>query len=461
VTVGEDTEVDRLDVTAFPSDFLWGAATAAYQIEGAVDEGGRGPSIWDTFAHQPGRTRNGETGDVACDHYRRWRDDVDLMASTGLQAYRFSVSWSRLQPTGEGPLNPEGVAFYRGLLLRLQDRGIQPLVTLYHWDLPQPLEDAGGWPNRSTASRFADYAVLVTQALGDLASDWITLNEPWCSSFLGYGTGAHAPGRANLSDALAAAHHLNLAHGLAVRSIRQVCPGLRLGIGLLLTDLHPASSSSEDAAATRRVDINNNRIFLEPLLAGGYSRETLSQYGEAGLTRVVQRGDEELAGAPMDFLGVNHYHHNLVSHRPGGGHLDAETVPAPPATTSLGWSVSPDALARTLRRVAESYPDLPLLVTESGASFDDHPDADGRVHDPQRVKYLAGYLSACAQLRREGVNLRGYFAWSFMDNYEWAEGYEKRFGLVYVDYATQRRIPKTSAQWYGDLIASHARAVRQ
>ena len=450
-----DSEVDA---EAFPADFVFGTATAAYQIEGAVAEGGRGPSIWDTFSHQRGRTVNGENGDVACDHYHRWQEDVDLMAELGLRGYRLSLSWSRLQPLGRGPLNPAGVAFYRSLLTRLRDRGIEPLVTLYHWDLPQPLEDAGGWPARITALRFAKYAAKVTAALGDLATRWVTLNEPWCSAFLGYETGAHAPGRTRLRDAVQAAHHLNVAHGLAVRAIRAVNPRLEVGVALLLTDLHPASSSQADVDATERVDVNQNLMFLEPVLGRGYSAAVRRQYGRLGLDDVLLPDDEAVIGAPIDFLGVNHYHRNVVRAAPDDGHLAARQDAADPATTSLGWSVRPDALLSTLQRVA-SMTDLPLYVTESGASFDDRRDDAGRVDDPARIEYLGKYLGAAAQACRDGVNLRGYYVWSFMDNFEWAEGYAPRFGLVHVDYATQLRTPKASASWYGALIASHTRTV--
>lgn len=449
----------HVDVSAFPADFVLGAATAAYQIEGAVDEDGRGPSIWDTFSHTPGRTAGGDTGDVACDHYHRWSEDLDIMAAIGLTGYRMSLSWSRLQPLGAGPLNPAAVAFYRALLTGLRERGIAPLVTLYHWDLPQPLEDDGGWPERVTALRLAEYAGQVSAALGDLVDDWVTINEPWCAAFLGYERGVHAPGRQDLGDAVRAAHHLNLAHGLAARAIREASPRARVGVALLLTDLHPLSGSPEDRAATERVDVNENGLFLEPVLGRGYSAAARELYGAVGLDAAIQDGDEDLIAAPLDFLGVNHYHSNLVAHAAGAGHLEAVQQPVEPATTALRWSVTPDALGRTLRRVAE-LTDLPLHVTESGASFPDRPDETGAVDDPARVEYLGGYLAAAAAACRDGVDLRGYYVWSLLDNYEWAEGFNQRFGLVHVDYPTQTRTPKTSATWYAALIAEHARAVR-
>jgi len=446
------------DLTAFPPGFLWGAATAAYQIEGAAAEGGRGPSIWDTFAHTPGCTLRGDTGDVACDHYHRWQSDVELIGEIGLGAYRFSVSWARLQPSGQGPLNPDGVAFYRRVLGALRERGVRPFVTLYHWDLPQALEDAGGWPVRDTASRFADFADLAVTALGDLATDWITLNEPWCSAFLGYGEGRHAPGRRNAADAVAAAHHLNLAHGLAVSRMRERRSGLRIGVTHIITDIVPASTSDADRAAAARVDANNNLMFLDPLLRGAYPAAVLDLYGGHGLRGLVHEGDEAVIAADIDFLGVNHYHQVVVSHDESEPNLRARSVPAEPTTTSLRWSVRPESLRNVLVRVARDYPPLPLYVTENGASYDDYVDHAGHVVDIERIEYLRGYIQAAAAAIQEGVDLQGYFVWSLMDNFEWAEGFSKRFGLIYIDYHTLRRIPKASAGWYRDLIARHARA---
>ncbi len=458
-TVPTAAPAGEVDLGAFPADFAWGAATAAYQVEGAVAEGGRGPSIWDTFAHTPGRILRGETGDVACDHYHRWESDLDLIAELGLTAYRLSLSWSRLQPLGHGPLNPEGVAFYRRLLLALRARGVRPFVTLYHWDMPQPLEDAGGWPVRSTAERFADYADLAVAELGDIADDWITLNEPWCSAFLGYGEGRHAPGRSGVADAVAAAHHLNVAHGLAVTRIRKRRPGLRLGVTHIMTDIVAASPTAADHAAVARLDADNNLMFLDPLLRGGYPASVHALYDAYGLRQLLRAGDEAIIAAPIDFLGVNHYQQVVVSHDDSEPRLQARVVPAEPTTTSLRWSVKPESLRNVLVRVAREYPPLPLYVTENGASFDDYVDHSGQVNDPERIDYLRGYFQAAAAAIREGVDLQGYFVWSLMDNFEWAEGYSKRFGLIYVDYHTMRRTPKASAGWYRDLIARHARTV--
>ena len=433
----------------FPAGFLWGAATAAYQIEGAATEGGRGPSIWDTFCATPGRVYRGDTGEIACDHYHRWPEDL------GLGAYPLSLSRSRLQPTGRGPLNPVAVGFYRELLQGLHDRGVRPFVTLYHWDMPQALEDEGGWPARDTALRFGEYAGLVAAALGDLAADWITINEAWVAAFLGYGTGEHAPGRTDRVAALRAAHHLNLAHGLAVQALRAAGPS-RVGTTVLVADVAAASDRDEDVAAARRVDGEANRLFLDPLFRGGYPADMLEHYAPTGGFEVVRDGDLATIAAPMDHLGVNHYHHQVVAADPGDQQLGARRLPAEEPTTSFGWGITPDALRRVLVRVATDYTDLPLYITENGACFDDYVDPEGRVNDVERVDYLAGYFAAAAKAIAEGVDLRGYFVWSLLDNFEWAEGYSKRFGLVFVEYGSQRRIPKASAHWLRERLGAGA-----
>jgi beta-glucosidase len=440
--------------SAFPADFAWGVATAAYQIEGAASEGGRGPSIWDTFSHTPGRVHHGDTGDIACDHYHRWRDDLDLIAELGVRVYRLSVSWSRLQPSGEGELNPEAVAFYRELLAGMRDRGIRPFVTLYRWDLPQRLQDAGGWPARATAERFADYARRTASALGDLADDWITLNEKWCSAFLGYGYGPHAPGHRDLREAVAAAHHLNLAHGLAVRAIREVTPDARVGVTDIVTEVVPASDAVADLEAADRLDAVSNRVFLDPVYLGAYGAGVHAQLDPYGLAELIRPGDLETIAQPVDFAGVNHYQRVIArAVPPSAAHPFAvEETPADPATTSFGWSVIPDSLHAVLTRVARDYTRLPLYITESGASFDDYVDPEGGVDDVERIAYLAGYFDAAGRAIRDGVDLRGYFVWSLLDNFEWGEGYSKRFGLVYVDYRTQERLPKASAYWYRALL---------
>lgn len=446
------------DLSAFSPDFRWGVATACYQIEGGVSEGGRGVSIWDTFSHTPGLVFNGDNGDIADDHFHLWADDLDLMVSLGIKHYRMSISWPRLQPAGSGELNPDGVAFYRALLNGMHERGIEPLVTLYHWDLPQVLEDNGGWANRETAHRFADYASRVVSVLGALARDWITINEPWCVSFLGYGTGTQAPGKKDTRLAVAAAHHVNLAHGLALASIRLIDPTLRVSNSNLVTDIVAATDSAEDAAAVTRLDAMNNRIFLDPVYLGGYSDAVHELFDEFGLRELIREDDLELIGRPVDFMGLNHYQRVVVSADESAGYLRLTERPAEPATTSFGWSVEPDSLRSVLARVSNDFTSLPIYVTENGASYDDYADPNGSVNDWPRVEYFSGYLAAAAQAIREGVNLQGYYAWSFLDNFEWAEGYSKRFGIVYVDYPTQKRIPKQSAHWYRQLIADHEAA---
>jgi beta-glucosidase len=443
------------ELSAFPVDFAWGVATAAYQIEGGVAEGGRGPSIWDAFSHSPGHVRHGDTGDIACDHYHRWQYDLDLLAELGVDAYRLSVSWARLQPSGRGELNPEGVAFYRELLTGLRERGIRAFVTLYHWDLPLPLEEAGGWPMRETAELFADYARRTVAALRDLADDWITLNEPWCSAFLGYGYGPHAPGRTELRAAVAAAHHLNLAHGLAVRAIREVAPDARIGITNIVTDVVPASDALADVAAADRLDAVSNRVFLDPVYSGAYGPGVHAQLDPHGLAELIREGDLTTIAQPVDFAGVNHYQRVIATAvEPDAAHpFGVAETPAEPATTSFGWSVVPDSLHAVLTRVARDYTTLPIYITESGASFDDYVDPEGGIDDLERISYLAGYFDAAGRAIRDGVDVRGYFVWSLLDNFEWGEGYSKRFGLVYVDYRTQERLPKASAHWYRALLA--------
>jgi len=450
---------DALDIAPFPADFRWGVATAAYQIEGAAREGGRGPSIWDTFANVDHLTLNGDNGDIACDHYHRWADDLDLMASLGISHYRLSLSWVRLQPTGRGDLNPEGVAFYAALLEGMRERGITPMVTLYHWDLPQPLEDAGGWPARETAYLFADYADRTVRALGHLARDWITINEPWCVAFLGYGRGAHAPGKEDPRLAVSAAHHVNLAHGLAVSAIRAIDPGLRVGNSNIVTDIVPASGSAADAAAVVRLDAMSNRVFLDPVYLGDYSPAVRELFAPLGLDALVDDGDLAVIGQPVDFVGMNHYQRVVAWDADDGTYLRVGERPASPATTSFGWSVIPESLGAVLRRVSSEFTSLPIYITENGASYNDYVDPDGQVNDHDRVAYFAGYLAAAGRAIEEGVDLRGYYAWSFLDNFEWAEGYSKRFGLVFVDYRDQTRIPKRSAHWYAQQIARHRSAV--
>ncbi|MFX4293329.1 GH1 family beta-glucosidase [Streptomyces bohaiensis] len=454
----------------FPSDFLWGTATASYQIEGAAREGGRTPSIWDTFSHTPGKVQAGDTGDVACDHYHRWAEDLDLIKELGIGAYRFSTSWSRVQPTGRGPALQSGLDFYRRLTDGLLERGITPVVTLYHWDLPQELEDAGGWPERETAERFAEYAAIMAEALGDRVSMWTTLNEPWCSSFLGYGSGVHAPGRTEPLAVLRAAHHLNLAHGLGTQALRAALPaGAKVSITLNPAAVRPLTASAEDADAARRIDALQNRIFTGPLLHGGYPEDLKADTAAITDWSFVLPGDEEIINQPLDSLGINYYNPAIVSHAPAGGsakddgHGDSTHSPwvgsghvafhqATEERTEMNWSIDPTGLTELLMRFHREAPGLPLYITENGAAFADTVDEDGQVRDPRRVSYLHGHLGAVRDAIGQGAPVRGYFVWSLLDNFEWAYGYSKRFGVVHVDFETLRRTPKSSALWYADLI---------
>ncbi|MBQ1044868.1 MULTISPECIES: GH1 family beta-glucosidase [unclassified Micromonospora] len=446
----------------FPEGFVWGGATAAYQIEGAAREDGRGPSIWDTFSRTPGAVFAGHTGDVACDHYHRYAEDVALMAELGLRAYRFSVSWPRIRPDGTGPVEPRGLDFYDRLTDTLLAAGLDPIVTLYHWDLPQALEDRGGWTVRETAEHFAEYALAVHGRLGDRVRTWTTLNEPWCSAYLGYGSGVHAPGRRDAGDAFRAVHHLLLGHGLAARALRAA--GVEtLGITLNLADVQPAdATSAADAEAVKLVDGLHNRIFLDPLTGAGYPADVLAHVSRMVAPDFVRDGDEKLIAAPLDLLGLNYYAPTYVAGRAGGAGGDAwpgtagtvEFLPPAGPLTDMGWSIEPAGLTRLLERVAADYPGLPLVITENGGAFPDTDvDEQGGVADADRVAYLDGHLRAAHEAIARGVDLRGYLVWSVLDNFEWAEGYRKRFGIVHVDYLTQRRTPKRSARWYQEVIA--------
>lgn len=460
------------DGYSFPEGFVWGAATAAYQVEGAAREGGRGPSIWDTFSHTPGRTLGGDTGDVAVDHYHRWREDVGHIADLGLHAYRMSISWPRVQPGGRGPLNREGVDFYRRLLDTVREHGVLPVVTLYHWDLPQELEDAGGWPARDTASRFAEYAELMATELGDRVHLWTTLNEPWCSAYLGYASGVHAPGRTEPASALAAVHHLNLAHGLGARAIRSVLPDAPVSVTLNLHVARPVDRADEaDRDAVRKIDAQANRAFLGPMLQGAYPDDFLADTAEVTDWGFVRDGDTETARVPLDVLGVNYYTTVRVRRWDGVGDRDeadghgagqarawvaaddVQFVRTNGPFTAMGWLIDPDGLTEMLVGLHREYPGMALMITENGAAFDDRLAVDGAVHDPRRIRYLHDHLAATRAAIDAGADVRGYFAWSLLDNFEWSYGYDRRFGLIHVDYDTQKRTWKDSAFWYRDVIA--------
>ncbi|MFC8922666.1 glycoside hydrolase family 1 protein [Cellulosimicrobium sp. NPDC057127] len=475
-----------------PRDFLWGAATAAFQIEGAGHTDGRTDSIWDTFCRVPGAVVNGDDGMVACDHYHRYREDVALMRELGLGAYRFSTSWARVRPDG-GAVNAAGVAFYDRLVDELLEAQILPWLTLYHWDLPQAIEERGGWTDRDTAYRFAEYAVTMHEALGDRVGVWTTLNEPWCSAFLGYTAGVHAPGRQSREDGLAAAHHLLLGHGLAVQALRERAPEANLGITLNFTVSDPVDPADPaDVDAARRIDGQFNRIFLGPLFHGAYPQDVLEDVAPYGLLDHVRDGDLEIVSTPIDTLGVNYYNGGAVAGRPlepgaegtdggtrpegvrdgdgGQAPVRATSSPYPAAddahgrsrglpTTDMGWEVQPEGLTRLLTRLQEEYTGprgVAMYVTENGAAYPDEVSADGSVDDQDRLAFLDAHLRATRDAIDAGADVRGYFAWSLMDNFEWALGYTKRFGLVRVDYATQERTVKSSGRWYAQVVRDNA-----
>jgi beta-glucosidase len=446
----------------FPPGFLFGAATAAYQIEGAVDEDGRGPSMWDTFCGVPGAVTHGDTGAIACEHYHRVDADLDLIAELGLTAYRFSVSWPRIIPDGTGTVNQKGLDFYRRLVDGLHARGVEPMATLYHWDLPQPLQDAGGWASRDTVYRFSDYAEVVLDCLGDAVPLWATINEPFCAAMVGHLEGRHAPGVADLGSALASAHHLLLAHGQAVQIARRSAPGSRVGITQLLSDISPASECAADREAARRLDGYENRWFLDPVLRGAYPADMLDWYGRQVPVDFIRDGDLPVVAAPTDFLGVNYYETKTVAADPQERYHQARVLPAaaltpPGGLTAGGLDARPAGLGRILRR-ARDFTGLPLYITESGAAFHDYVDPEGGVDDVERVSYLHHHFTETLSAIEAGADVRGYFVWSLLDNFEWADGYSRRFGLVFVDFGTQARIPKASARWYQRLIAAHQSA---
>jgi beta-glucosidase len=457
-TTAPRVEVDP--ISSLPASFRWGVATSAYQIEGAVDEDGRTPSIWDTYCRVPGMVADSDNGDLACDHYHRMPEDVAMIAGLGVDTYRFSVAWPRVQPRGTGPVNEAGLAFYDRLVDELLGKGVDPWVTLYHWDLPQELEDAGGWPVRDTAYRFADYAMMVFDKLSDRVRTWTTLNEPWCSAMLGYDQGTQAPGRKEFPAAIAAAHHLLLGHGLATRRMRAAATGpVELGITLNMGSAYPATDSAADREAARRADGLGARIYLDPLRYGRYPGDVVADLLARGVEIPVKDGDLETISAPIDVLGVNYYSsHRYSGVDEHGESRDAEgnpvTRPVPHGlpVTDMGWEIIPSGFTDLLVRLGRDYQGLPLVVTENGSAFVDTPDEDGFVRDEDRLAYFRSHIGAVALARAAGADVRGYFAWSLMDNFEWSYGYAKRFGIVRVDYETQRRTLKQSAIWYRDTI---------
>jgi beta-glucosidase len=432
----------------FPPPFYWGTATASYQIEGGWNEDGKGESIWDTFSHTQGKIRDGSTGDVACDHYHRWKEDVALMKEIGCNAYRFSISWPRVIPKGKGKVNPLGLSFYDRLVDALSEANITPFITLYHWDLPQALQDEGGWANRDTAYYFAEYASVVAHKLGDRVKHWITHNEPWVVAWIGYGWGEHAPGIRNEKVAIQVSHHLLLSHGLAVEVLRDISPDSEVGITLNLSPIHPASDSEEDKLAASRQDGSLNRWFLDPIFRGHYPPDILEFYSPK-----VLPGDMAIISRRIDFVGINYYSRGIVRFNPKAGPLQAEGVaPEGAEFTEMGWEIYPPGIYEIITRVWEDYQPKKIYITENGAAFADEIAPDGGVHDQKRIDYLREHFVQAHRAIEEGANLCGYFIWSLMDNFEWAHGFTKRFGIVYTDYPTQRRIMKDSALWFKKVI---------
>ena len=424
--------------------FRWGVATSAYQIEGAARADGRGVSIWDTFCREPGAIADGSTGDVACDHYYLMHDDVALIAGLGVDTYRFSVAWPRVQPDGRGPANPAGLAFYDRLVDDLLAHGIDPWLTLYHWDLPQALEDAGGWPHRDTAERFADYAMLVFDRLGDRVRTWTTINEPWCVAMYGYAEGIHAPGRRDFPAAIRAVHHLLLGHGLAAARIREAGRDpVDIGITLNLGNTRAEPGDEVAAAAARRADGLAVRMYLEPLVHGRYPPDVIEDLATRGVVVPIADGDLDVISKPLDVLGVNYYFDTMLG-------AEGEVRDGP--LTGMGWPITPDGMTDLLLRLHREFPGLPVVITENGAAFPDEPDADGNVQDLARTEFLAAHIEAVQRARVAGADIRGYFVWTLLDNFEWGHGYDPRFGIVRVDDDTGRRIPKHSALWYRDRI---------
>jgi beta-glucosidase len=474
-----ETSLTETQEALFPPGFVWGAATAAYQIEGAAREDGRTPSIWDTFSHTPGKVVDGDTGDVATDHYHRAAEDVSIMADLGLNAYRFSVAWSRVIPGGSGAVNQRGVDFYSRLVDDLLRHDITPLVTLYHWDLPQELQDRGGWTSRDTVARFADFAREVGQALGDRVGSFTTLNEPWCSAFLGHATGVHAPGVTDDTAALVAAHHLNLAHGASSTALRSVLPrGTQISLTVNPSHVRAASSSPADLDAARAVDAITNRIFLDPVLKGSYPADLFADTAHLTDWSFVRDDDLGVIHARPDVLGVNYYTPALVAAAESSdpeavqrtwrndplaaegltrwpGSDRAVNVPQDGPQTSMGWRIEAESLTELLVDLHQRYPGVPMMITENGAAFTDVLEEDGTVHDVDRIAYLDGHVRAVHAAIAQQVDVRGFFVWSLLDNFEWAWGYSKRFGLVHVDFASLRRTPKESARWYRRVIAAN------
>ena len=432
--------------------FTWGVSTSSYQIEGAANEGGRGPSIWDTFSRIPGAVANADNGDIACDHYHRYNEDLDLMKWLGVGAYHFSIAWPRVIPTGSGPLNKVGMDFYDRLIDGALERGITPWPTLYHWDLPQALQDKGGWNNRECAHWFAEYSYLMAEAFSDRVKNWVTINEPFCSAWLGHLYGVMAPGIKDLQTGINASHHLLLGHGLAVRAIREAASDVKVGITLNFTPAITLGDSAEDQLAVQLADGFDNRWFGDPVFKASYPQDIVSAFNKEV---PIHAGDMQIISTPVDFLGLNYYFRQTVAYDPSAQPLPYKQVTAPNVErTGMGWEVHAETFTDLLTRINKDYAPKEIFITENGSAWDDEV-VDGKVDDPNRVRYLERHIDAMFDAKKQGVPISGYFAWSLMDNYEWAYGYAKRFGLIYIDYPTQNRIPKTSAYYYRERIKNN------
>lgn len=442
-----------LSIIQFPEDFYWGAATAAYQIEGAWNEGGRGQSIWDTYAHAPGNIRNGDNGDIACDSYHRYEEDIAYMKELGLRTYRFSISWSRVFPNGTGELNKEGLAYYHRLVDKLLENGIEPFCTLYHWDLPQTLQDIGGWKNRETIEAFTQYSEIMFQSFQGKIKYWTTFNEPWCVSFKAHYIGDLAPGEKNLQSALDVAHHLMIAHGRTVKLFRKLGVPGQIGYAPNVSWRTPFSPKQEDVDACRRRIGWMVEWFMDPLFKGEYPEFMAAAFEAAGAKVEIQHGDMEDINQPIDFLGINYYTGSLGRYQKGNGLFDLEDIDEGYERTDFNWPIYPEGLYKVLVHITDRYGPIPIYITENGACYDGNP-VQGKVQDTKRIAYLSKHLTQLNRAIEAGVSVKGYFAWSLLDNFEWADGYSRRFGLIHVDFNTLKRTPKDSFFWYKKVIAN-------
>ncbi len=438
----------------FPDDIQWGVATAAYQIEGAANKDGRTPSIWDTFTKQPGNVKNGDHGDDACDSYNRVEEDIEQIKELGVDIYRFSISWPRVMPEGTGELNPKGVAYYRTLIQGLLDNGIEPMITLYHWDLPQILQDKGGWEVRSTVDAFTEYATAMFNEFGGQVKRWLTINEPWCISFLSNYLGIHAPGKQNLQSAIDVSHHLLLAHGHAVKAFRKIVPNGEIGYAPNVDWLEPFSRMEEDINAARRGMLWKIEWFMEPVFKGSYPEELIEIFANANGHLKIEEGDMEIISQPIDFMGINYYSGNIVRHQEGSGLFEFEDITVDYERTDIGWPIYSEGFYKVLTHITDLYGNVPIYITENGACYN-HDVIDGIVNDQERIDYLKQHLTALHRAIKSGVPIKGYIVWSLLDNFEWAEGYDQRFGLIHVNYRNFERTPKESFYWYKKLVRNN------